>query len=433
MSIHDLWDRVPRRARIAALATVPTVALVVGAGVAAAEPGGSGNGAALAPGPLLRGATVSATGTPSPGNTDGPCAVPTGSASPSGSTSASPGDTPSGSASASPSKDAKGGKGGLLGGLTKSPTATSSTGGSDAKSASSPASGSSGAGKAAGSATPSPSATSKHPILDWFNNLFGINKSASPSASATKISASPSADAGSGASGSGTSPKSPKSGGGTTASPSTKAKAAKSKSASPTPTPTNTTPSPSASASSSAKAKDLKTTDKWPYACPTEMPKNTVGADNGVNLPKVAWHLNSSKLVLYGLYYHGIVKVNASGTTKTVMKFTASAVDIGDLDMSAELSNGTTLHVVGGKGTTSTIRGGQVTMYTQDLKGNLFGLVPQNYHPKFLQDPWFVEPINALVGDLPIPATYTDVSLDNAGQFGGTLKIPGMRTYSTKG
>ena len=82
---------------------------------------------------------------------------------------------------------------------------------------------------------------------------------------------------------------------------------------------------------------------------------------------------------------------------------------------------GTTGHVTARSGSTSTIRGGTVTMYTQELKGNLFGLIPITFSP---QAP---PPVN-----VPF-AFFTDVKVTQAGQFGGTLKVPGLRNYFTGG
>jgi hypothetical protein len=56
-------------------------------------------------------------------------------------------------------------------------------------------------------------------------------------------------------------------------------------------------------------------------------------------------------------------------------------------------------------------------MYTQELKGNLLGIIPVDFTP-----------------DEPPPLTlpvlfFTDVTVVQAGQFGGTLTIPGMHLY----
>ena len=79
--------------------------------------------------------------------------------------------------------------------------------------------------------------------------------------------------------------------------------------------------------------------------------------------------------------------------------------------------DGTKYHVQAAKGSTSTIRGGKVTMYTEELKGNLFGLIPITF------DPEHPPPLN-------IPEAYfTNVEVKQAGQFGGNLTVPGLHQF----
>ncbi|MEU3428882.1 hypothetical protein AB0F08_24770 [Streptomyces gardneri] len=133
-------------------------------------------------------------------------------------------------------------------------------------------------------------------------------------------------------------------------------------------------------------------------------------------LPDEPWRLESTLLTLKGLKYHGIVEVKTgSGKIKKVLKFTASGIDIKDLHQLTVHSEGLTGHVRSNKGSTSTITDGTVTMYTEELKGNLFGLIPITFGP---ESP---PPL-----DVPF-AFFTNVKLKQAGQFGGTLKVPGLR------
>ncbi|MEU3686933.1 hypothetical protein [Streptomyces narbonensis] len=133
-------------------------------------------------------------------------------------------------------------------------------------------------------------------------------------------------------------------------------------------------------------------------------------------LPDEPWRLESTLLTLKGLKYHGIVEVKTgSGKIKKVLKFTASGIDIKDLHQLTVHSPGFTGHVRSDKGSTSTITDGTVTMYTEELKGNLFGLIPITFGP---ESP---PPL-----DVPF-AFFTNVKLKQAGQFGGTLKVPGLR------
>ncbi|MGW1764892.1 hypothetical protein ACWCQL_12560 [Streptomyces sp. NPDC002073] len=167
--------------------------------------------------------------------------------------------------------------------------------------------------------------------------------------------------------------------------------------------------------------KDGKDKDgKEPFPCPTHDAKALADAElePGIPLlPDEPWYLDSSMLTLYGLDYHGIVEVKtAGGKIKKVLKFTASSLDIKDLYQTVGKGQNTA-HLKSRPGSTSTIRGAEVTMYTEELKGNLFGIIPITFSP-----------------DTPPPlnvpfAFFTNVKVIQAGQFGGTLTIPGMENY----
>nr|WP_328668191.1 hypothetical protein [Streptomyces sp. NBC_00322] len=173
------------------------------------------------------------------------------------------------------------------------------------------------------------------------------------------------------------------------------------------------------------KDEDIPDGAKPRFPCPTADPKALAAADleQGIPLlPDDPWILESSKLTLRGLDYKGIVEVKTgSGKVKKVLKFTASGVDIDNLHQLVVGPNGTTGHVQAGKGSTSTITNGTVTMYTEELKGNLFGLIPVTFSP---QTP---PPLN-----VPF-AIFTNVKVTQAGQFGGTLTVPGLHSYYTGG
>ncbi|MFH0242323.1 hydrogenase expression protein HypF [Streptomyces sp. HK10] len=161
---------------------------------------------------------------------------------------------------------------------------------------------------------------------------------------------------------------------------------------------------------------------KESFPCPTYDAGALAGAEEERTeavLPNAPWLLETSLLALHGLDYHGIVKVRThNGTVKNVLKFTARSVDIRDLHQLVEGPGGSTAHVRAAKGSTSTIRNGTVTMYTEELKGKLFGLIPITFSP---DSP---PPLN-------IPEVFfTDVSVRQAGQFGGDLHIPGMNLYN---
>jgi hypothetical protein len=176
---------------------------------------------------------------------------------------------------------------------------------------------------------------------------------------------------------------------------------------------------PSSSASDNPLAPDKD--GKKPFPCVTE--KKSSGTDESapVVLPDRPWRLEASSLLLQGLDFKGVVNLTTSnGQTKQALKFTADkGIDIGDLHQLVEGPNGKTYHVQAAKGSTSVIRGGQVTLYTESLQGNLFGLIPITF------DPEHPPPIN-----LPV-AYFTNVKLIQAGQFGGNLTVPGLHNYIT--
>lgn len=161
------------------------------------------------------------------------------------------------------------------------------------------------------------------------------------------------------------------------------------------------------------------------FPCPEPDPEALAAADLEPGLallPDDPWILQSTLLNLTGLDYKGIVEVKTgSGKIKKVLKFTASSIDIKDLHQLTVGPDGTTGHVKSRPGSTSTIRDGEVTMYTEELKGNLFGLIPVTFSPETpppLNVPW---------------AFFTNVKVTQAGQFGGTLTIPGLENYLEPG
>ncbi|MFJ9977071.1 MSCRAMM family adhesin [Streptomyces cyaneofuscatus] len=169
------------------------------------------------------------------------------------------------------------------------------------------------------------------------------------------------------------------------------------------------------------KDEDIPDGAKPRFPCPEPDPEALAAAslEPGIPLlPADPWILESSLLTLNGLDYKGIVEVKkADGSIKKVLKFTASSIDIKDLHQLTVGPAGTTGHVKSRPGSTSTIRNGTVTMYTEELKGNLFGLIPITFNP---QTP---PPLN-----VPF-AFFTKVKVVQAGQFGGSLKVPGLQNY----
>ncbi|MEU8616869.1 hypothetical protein [Streptomyces sp. NPDC048623] len=155
------------------------------------------------------------------------------------------------------------------------------------------------------------------------------------------------------------------------------------------------------------------------FPCPEPDPEALAAAELETGMPLLPddpWRLETSTLELRGLKYHGIVEVKTgSGQIKKVLKFTADEVDIWNLHQLTVHSEGLTGHVRSDPGSKSTIRNGTVTMYTEELKGNLFGLIPVTFSPQSpppLDVPW---------------AVFTSCTVKQAGQFGGTLRVPGLR------
>ncbi|MFC9942138.1 hypothetical protein [Streptomyces pratensis] len=173
------------------------------------------------------------------------------------------------------------------------------------------------------------------------------------------------------------------------------------------------------------KDEDIPDGAKERFPCPTADPDALAAAEleQGIPLlPDDPWTLETSRLTLNGLDYAGIVEVKTySGKVKKVLKFTASSIDIKDLHQLTTGPAGTTGHVKARGGSTSTIRDGEVTMYTEKLEGNLFGLIPITFSPET------PPPLN-----VPF-AFFTDATVTQAGQFGGTLTVPGLSNYLTGG
>jgi hypothetical protein len=186
------------------------------------------------------------------------------------------------------------------------------------------------------------------------------------------------------------------------------------------------TPSPSASGTPDPKAttgttgKTVKTDGTEGYPCPVYDAKALADAKAVTDIPLLPdqpWTLKSTRLALHGLGYDGIVQVTTEdGQVKDALKFTATGIDIDNLHQIVTDNGGkTTTHVMARAGSTSTFTNGTVTMYTESLSGNLLGVLPITFTPKS-----------------PPPLTlpelfFTDVTVIQAGQFGGDLHIPGMQ------
>lgn len=171
------------------------------------------------------------------------------------------------------------------------------------------------------------------------------------------------------------------------------------------------------------KAKDEESADptapdengKKPFPCVVEKKVDGKAEQAPAPIPNQPWHLEASSLTLKGADYQGVVNLTMpNGKTKQALKYVVQNTDIGDLHQIVEGPAGKKYHVQAEKGSTSTIRGGETTMYTESISGKLFGLIPITF------DPEHPPPLN-------IPLIYfTDVKVQQAGQFGGNLHVPGL-------
>ncbi|MDY0810455.1 hypothetical protein [Kitasatospora purpeofusca] len=159
--------------------------------------------------------------------------------------------------------------------------------------------------------------------------------------------------------------------------------------------------------------------------------------DNPILVPDQNWTLQTSRLTLNHAVLLGVVNVQTPTGTKRVLKFEVETVDIENLHMTTLQGNGRTFHVKGAPGSVSTMRKGPVIMYVERLSGHLakvlglpipidlgeLTLTPDGPLPQWLYD---------LIGQLQLPLwiELTGVTAIQSGQFGGTLKIPGMKLYN---
>ncbi|MFD0385948.1 hypothetical protein ACFQ2B_36905 [Streptomyces stramineus] len=181
----------------------------------------------------------------------------------------------------------------------------------------------------------------------------------------------------------------------------------------------------SPSASSSASPSPSASASPGPGGLPP-CPKGAAADGNdGHAFPHQPWYLEAGKLTLTGLTYRGVQEITmVNNEKKRVLKFTADALAIQDLHQI--VNKGGKQYHVAGAGTQSTVGGGEITMYTEELKGKLLGLIPSTQSPTSL--PPLIPGVK-----LPIPIFFTDVKIRQAGQFGGTLHIPNLRQTITDG
>ncbi|MEU4209064.1 hypothetical protein AB0F13_03500 [Streptomyces sp. NPDC026206] len=182
------------------------------------------------------------------------------------------------------------------------------------------------------------------------------------------------------------------------------------------------TPSPSAKPTPDPSSTASPDADKPLPPCPAS---HVIDENEKRAFPNQPWYLEASKLTLTGLTYEGVKRITmVNGQQKSVLKFTADSLAIKDLHQIVN-NQGKQYHVAG-SGTTSTVSGARITMYTEELKGKLLGVLPSTQSPSSL--PPLIPGVK-----LPIPIFFTDVKIRQAGQYGGTLHIPNLRQYLTEG
>ncbi|MFF1712991.1 hypothetical protein [Streptomyces sp. NPDC058268] len=159
---------------------------------------------------------------------------------------------------------------------------------------------------------------------------------------------------------------------------------------------------------------------KKPFPCVVEKKVAGDAEQTPSPIPNQPWYLEASSLTLKGADYQGVVNLTMpNGETKQSLKYVIDSTDIGDLHQIVDGPAGKKYHVEAAKGSTSTIRNGKTTMYTESISGKLFGLIPITF------DPEHPPPLN-------IPLIYfTDVKVKQAGQFGGELHVPGLHQSIT--
>ncbi|MET7783915.1 hypothetical protein ABZU94_38905 [Streptomyces mirabilis] len=145
--------------------------------------------------------------------------------------------------------------------------------------------------------------------------------------------------------------------------------------------------------------------------------------------------MKGSRLALHDLVFHGVVTVHTAAGPKRVLKFSATAVTIRDLKMAVPVGP-QIQHIDGAPGSTSTLRGDDITMYVESLTGTLSSVenIPAppvlrlHLTPDTVPE-WLYDAIGKL--GLKLQLSLNDADIDQAGQTGGRLAIPGIHGYGT--
>jgi hypothetical protein len=216
--------------------------------------------------------------------------------------------------------------------------------------------------------------------------------------------------------------------------------------AAPTPTPTPTTTEPSDAPPAAPHASPTpghRTTE------PSSRPAPTTGATRTCDISDLkapedtsagqfaaeSWNMKGSRLELRDLVFGGVVTVDTAAGPKRVLKFSAAAVMIRDLKMAVPVGP-QIQHIDGAPGSTSTLRSDRITMYVESLTGTLSGVegipLPPVLRLHLTPDTvpeWLYDTVGKL--DLKLRLGLDDADIDQAGQTGGELVIPGIHGYGT--
>ncbi|MFF4503341.1 hypothetical protein [Streptomyces sp. NPDC001401] len=214
--------------------------------------------------------------------------------------------------------------------------------------------------------------------------------------------------------------------------------------AAPTPTPTTAEPSDAPPAAPHASPTPGHRTTE-----PSSRPASTTGTSRTCDISDVkapedtsagrfaaeSWNMKGSRLELRDLVFGGVVIVDTAAGPKRVLKFSAAAVTIRDLQMAVPVGP-QIQYIDGAPGSTSTLRGDRITMYVESLTGTLSGVegvpLPPVLRLHLTPDTvpeWLYDTVGKL--DLKLQLGLDDADIDQAGQTGGELVIPGIHGYGT--
>jgi hypothetical protein len=145
--------------------------------------------------------------------------------------------------------------------------------------------------------------------------------------------------------------------------------------------------------------------------------------------------MKGSRLQLRDVVFGGVVTVDTAAGPKRVLKFSAAGVAIRDLKMAVPVGP-QIQHIDGAPGSTSTLRGDRITMYVESLTGTLSGAegipLPPVLRLQLTPDTvpeWLFDTVGKL--GLKLQLSLNDADIDQAGQTGGELTIPGIHGYGT--